>query len=162
MTKNQYSVGILMLIAGIVILLGKLGIFQFIGSVFWPLFVLIPGVLLHVLFFGRLLPAAVLIPGGILSVYALLFLYCNIFGWSSLRVLWPIFILGIATGLYEYYLFESSRPRGIQVAAFLLAGSALACFVIMLLWGAGIYLIALALIAAGAWMAFGRRTRWKL
>ena len=56
MSKNQYTVGLLFLIVGAVILLGKLGLFAFIGTNFWPLFLLIPGILLHVLFFGRLLP----------------------------------------------------------------------------------------------------------
>ena len=77
--RNQYSAGIVILLAGIVILLGRLGVFGFIGSVFWPLFVLIPGILLHVLYFGRLIPAAALVPGGMLSVYALMFLFCNWF-----------------------------------------------------------------------------------
>ncbi|MBD2844424.1 hypothetical protein IDH44_04415 [Paenibacillus sp. IB182496] len=157
MSRNQYSVGILMLIAGIVILLGKLGLFSFIGSVFWPLIVLIPGVLLHVLYFGRILPAIALIPGGMLSTYALVFLYCNLFGWQSLQYLWPFFILGVAVGLYEYYMFELTRPHGAQVAAIVLAAAAAVCIGFMLLWSWGIYLIAAALIAAGAWMVFGRR-----
>ncbi|GGG10442.1 hypothetical protein [Paenibacillus abyssi] len=160
MSKNQYSVGILMLIAGIVILLGKLGVFSFIGSIFWPLFVLVPGILLHVLYFGRILPAAVLIPGGMLSTYALVFLYCNVFGWSSMHYLWPMFIFGVAVGLYEYYLFDMSRPRGAQIAALVLTAVAAACFGFMLLWSWGIYLIAILLIGIGAWMVFGRRYRW--
>ncbi|WP_028561638.1 hypothetical protein [Paenibacillus pinihumi] len=160
MSKNQYSVGILMLIAGIVILFGKLGVFSFIGSVFWPLFVLIPGILLHVLFFGRIFPAVVLIPGGMLSTYALLFFYCNAFGWNQLQYLWPFFIFGVAVGLYEYYMFNYSRQRRIQVAAFVLAGITAACFGFMLLWSWGIYLVALVLIAAGAWIVFGRRLKW--
>src|SRR4051794_13322915 len=102
MSKNQYSVGILILVAGVIILFGKLGVFGFIGSVFWPLFILVPGVLLHVLFFGRMLPAPVLIPGGILSTYGLLFLVCNITSWGTMTYLWPVFILGVAVGLYEF------------------------------------------------------------
>ncbi|MBJ6363133.1 hypothetical protein ACFOQM_18080 [Paenibacillus sp. GCM10012307] len=160
MSKNQYSVGILMLIAGIVILFGKLGVFSFIGSVFWPLFVLIPGILLHVLYFGRIIPAVALIPGGMLSTYALLFIYCNAFGWDQLQFLWPFFIFGVAVGLYEYYTFSYSRQRRIQVVAFLLAGITAASFAMMLLWSWGIYLVALVLIAAGAWIVFGRRLKW--
>ncbi|EXX91839.1 hypothetical protein BG53_14625 [Paenibacillus darwinianus] len=160
MSRNQYSVGILILAAGVVILLGKLGVFSFIGNLFWPILILIPGVLLHVFFFGRLLPSVVLVPAGILSVYGLLFLFSNIVGWGSMRYLWPVFILGVAAGLYEYYLFDMSKPRGAQVAAMVLAVVALACFGVVLFWSWGIYFIALALIALGAWLAFGRRYRW--
>ncbi|PZD93915.1 hypothetical protein DNH61_20680 [Paenibacillus sambharensis] len=160
MSKNQYSVGILILAAGVVILLGKLGVFSFIGSVFWPLFLLIPGILLHVLYFGRMLPAVLLIPAGMLSVYSLLFLFCNLFGWTYMRYLWPLFLLGAAVGLYEFYLFDSSKSRTAFVSAVALGGSALLLFAMMLLWGFGIYLIAVVLIVLGAWMAFGRRIRW--
>jgi hypothetical protein len=160
MSRNQYSVGILILVAGVIILLGKLGVFSFIGSVFWPLFILVPGVLLHVLFFGRMLPAFVLIPGGILSTYALLFQFCSIAGWGLMSYLWPVFILGVAVGMYEFYLFDLSKPRGAQIAALVLAIIAGVCFALMLLWGWGIYIVALALIALGAWMVFGRRYRW--
>ena len=160
MSRNQYSVGILILAAGVVILLGKLGVFSFIGNLFWPLLILIPGVLLHVFFFGRMLPSAVLVPAGILSTYGLLFLFGNIAGWGSMRYLWPIFILGVAIGLYEYFLFDMSKPRGAQVAAMVLAVVALAFFGMMLLWNGGVYFIAVALIALGAWLAFGRRHRW--
>lgn len=161
MSRNQYSVGILILAAGVVILLGKLGVFSFIGSLFWPLFVLIPGVLLHVFYFGRMLPAVVLLPAGILSTYGVLFLLCNIAGWDLLHHLWPIFILGVAIGLYEFYLFDLSKPRSVQVAAVALAAISVGLLLMMLIWTWGIYLIAIALIGIGAWMTFGRRrNRW--
>ncbi|ALS27326.1 hypothetical protein ABEV74_16680 [Paenibacillus cisolokensis] len=162
MVKNKYSAGIFILLAGIVILLGKLGVFSFIGSVFWPLFILVPGILLHVLFFGRLLPAVVLIPGGMLCVYALLFLFCTVSGWDNMKYVWPFFILGLAVGLYEFYLFESSRPRFAFTASVALAAVSAAAFALILLWKWGVYLIAIALIAVGAWMMYGRkaRSRW--
>ena len=77
-----------------------------------------------------------------------------------MRYLWPVFILGVAIGLYEYFLFDMSKPRGAQVAAMVLAVVALAFFGMMLLWNGGVYFIAVALIALGAWLAFGRRHRW--
>lgn len=161
MTKNQSSVGLLILAAGVVILLGKLGVFSFIGVIFWPLFVLIPGILLHVLYFGRILPSIVLIPAGMLSVYGLLFMVCNIIGWEKLQYLWPIFILGVAVGLYEYHLFDYARPKGARLVAIILALTSAAFFGIMLLWSWGIYLVGLIMIVVGAWMVFGRaRFRW--
>lgn len=160
MPNNKYSAGIIVLLAGVVILLGKLGVFSFLGAVFWPMLVLIPGILLHVFYFGRLLPAVVLVPGGILTVYALVFMVCNLFGWDAIKYLWPLFILGIAVGLYEYYLLGSSRPRVVLTASIALAAASAVFLVLVLLWSWGIYAIAIALIAAGAWMMFGRRARW--
>ncbi|WP_138751942.1 hypothetical protein [Paenibacillus sinopodophylli] len=160
MPNNKYSAGIILLLAGLVILLGKLGVFSFLGAIFWPLLVLIPGVLLHVLYFGRLVPAVVLVPGGMLVVYALLFVVCNLFGWDSLKYLWPLFIFGVAAGLYEYYLFGSSIPRVVLSASIALAAASAVFVVLVLLWSWGIYAIAAALIAAGGWMMLSKRKRW--
>ncbi|MBD2870152.1 hypothetical protein [Paenibacillus arenilitoris] len=160
MPNNKYSAGIILLLAGVVILLGKLGVFSFLGAIFWPLLVLIPGLLLHVLYFGRLVPAVVLVPGGALIVYALLFIFCNLFGWDKLRYLWPLFVFGVAAGLYEYYLFGSSRNRVVFTASIALAAASAVFIVLPLLWSWGIYAIAIALIAAGAWMMLGKRKRW--
>jgi hypothetical protein len=160
MPNNKYSAGIILLLVGLVILLGKLGVFSFLGAVFWPLLVLIPGILLHVLYFGRLVPAVVLVPGGMLVVYALLFIVCNLFGWDSLKYLWPLFIFGVAAGLYEYYLFGSSIPRVVLTASLALAAASAVFVVLVLLWSWGIYAIAIALIAAGGWLMLGKRKRW--
>lgn len=161
MSKNQYAVGLLFLAVGLVILLGKLGLFAFIGTNIWPLFVLIPGILMHVLFFGRLLPAFMLIPGAILTINALIFFFCIAFGWSYMQFMWPFFIFGVAVGLYEYHLFEMSHPKFPLTVAIILALVAASFFVIMVFWGWGMYIIAAGLIVAGGWMmTAGRRARW--
>ncbi|UVI32167.1 hypothetical protein [Paenibacillus spongiae] len=161
MSKNQFAIGIVFLLAGLVIMLGRLGLFSFLGTNFWPLFVLIPGILLHVLFFGRLLPSAALVPGAILTIYALIFFFCIAVGWDKMQYVWPFFILGVAVGLYEYHLFDTSHPKQPLTAAIILALVAISLFIIMLLWGWGVYLIAAVLIAIGAWLVTGgRRARW--
>ena len=160
MKNNSYALGIAIMALGVVILLGKLGVFAFIGSALWPLFLLLPGLLLHALFFYRKLPAVVLIPGGILTFISLLFFYCILFGWSSMSYLWPGFILAVSLGLYEFYLFEGSRPRGALIAAVALALVAAAFFVFMLIFTAGIYFLAVALIAVGAFLLMRRPNVW--
>ncbi|WP_219836328.1 hypothetical protein [Paenibacillus sp. R14(2021)] len=160
MSKNQYTVGLLFLIAGAVILFGKLGLFAFIGTNFWPLFLLIPGILLHVLFFGRLLPPYALIPGAVLTIAAFIFFICMASGWGSMQYLWPFFILSAAAGLYEYHLFDAYRPKFPLTLAIVLALASVSFFVIMLVWGWGLYIIAAGFIAVGAWLVVGRKARW--
>ncbi|WP_274651882.1 hypothetical protein [Paenibacillus humicola] len=160
MSKNQYVVGLLFLFAGAIILLGKLGLFAFIGTNFWPLFVLIPGILLHVLFFGRLLPSVVLVPGAVLTISSLVFFICIAFGWSNMQYLWPFFLFGVAAGLYEFHLFEMSHPKFPLTIAIALAIIAAAFFFIMVFWGLTLYIVAAALIIAGAFLVAGRRARW--
>lgn len=158
MTNRQHMIGIGIVIAGVVILLGKWGVFSFIGSVFWPLFILVPGLVLQFLFFSRLAPSAILIPAGILTTYGLLFLICNGFGWHLMLYLWPIFILGVAVGLYEYYAF-GERDRSVWTAALVLGIVSLALLSLMLLWTIGIYFVALILIVVGLWLVFSNKKR---
>jgi hypothetical protein len=158
--KQSAAVGVLVLAAGLVILLGKLGVFAFIGSVFWPLFILIPGVLLHVLYFGRMVPSVALVPAGIFTVVSVILLIGNWFGWDLMRYLWPFFPFAVAVGLYEYYVLGYSRSRTIWTAAVGLAVLSVFLFGMTLLWTWGIYLLAIALIGAGVWLVFNRQRIW--
>ena len=160
MATNRYSVGLLIIAAGIVLLLGKLGVFAFLWKLIWPFVLLVPGLLFHVLYFSRTLPAGVLIPGGILVTYSLMFLFCNLFGWGFMAYLWPGFIFGVAVGLYEYYLFDKSNSRGVFLAAVILAVISGLFFSMTILFAVGITLIAIVLIVVGAVMLFGPRKSW--
>ncbi|MFC5467132.1 hypothetical protein ACFPPD_00250 [Cohnella suwonensis] len=161
MNRQSAAVGIGVAAVGLIILLGKLGVFAFIGSVFWPLFILIPGVLLHVLYFGRMVPSVTLIPAGTLTVVSILLLIGNWFGWGLMKVLWPLFPFAIAVGLYEYHVFGYGRSRQVWTAAVGLASVSIALFAIILLWTWGIYLIAAALIGIGAWIFIRRPRSWR-
>jgi len=158
--RQSAAVGIGVVAVGLIILLGKLGVFSFIGSVFWPMFVLIPGVLLHVLYFGRMVPSIVLIPAGILTVVSVVLLIGNWFGWGLMKYLWPLFPFAVATGLYEYYIFGYDRSKQVWLAAVGLAVLSLVMFGITLLWTWGIYLLALGLIGFGIWLVVRRPKTW--
>lgn len=156
-SRRDLALGISIVVAGVVILLGKLGVFGFLGRTLWPLVLLLPGMFLHFLFFTRRASAAILIPGGILTVYGLLFFICNMGGWGLMSVLWPVLILGVAVGLYEYYLYETPRPAGVLPIA--LGLTLLSILIILFTWfkTGALYIIALILIAAGLWMILGRK-----
>ena len=139
MAKNNYSIGLILIVLAVILILGKIGVIGFLGSLFWPIFVLIPGILFHVLYFGRILPLGVLVPGGMLVTYSLMFFFCNIFGWHSMVYLWPGFIFGVAVGLYELHIFNRNSRHNILTAAFILAVISLVLFVITLLFTVSIY-----------------------
>lgn len=160
MNRQSAAVGIMVLAVGLIILLGKLGVFAFIGAVFWPLFILIPGVLLHVLYFGRMVPSVALIPAGILTVVSLILLVGNWFGWGLMKYLWPLFPFAVAVGLYEYYTFGYNRSRQIGSAAIGLAVLSFVMFGMTLIWTWGIYLLAVVLIGVGAWIVLRRPRLW--
>jgi hypothetical protein len=158
--RQSAAVGIGVLAVGLILLLGKLGVFAFIGAVFWPLFILIPGLLLHVLYFGRMVPSVALIPAGILTVVSIILLIGNWFGWGSMKYLWPFFPFAVAVGLYEYYVFGYSRSKQIWSIAVGLAAVSLVLFCMTLIWTWGIYLLAAALIGIGVWLVVRRPRSW--
>jgi len=160
MRANRLSLGIIIIVLGLIILLGKLGVFSFVWGIFWPIFVLAPGLLLHLFYFSRTLPAAALVPGGILVTYSLMFFYCGIFGWKSMTYLWPGFIFGVAVGLYEYFLFSQEKPRGALIVSLILGVVSIIFFGFSLMKTNAIYFIAIALILIGLFMILRRPKTW--
>ncbi|MFC7681530.1 hypothetical protein [Paenibacillus sp. GCM10028914] len=156
-SKKDLMLGVFIVAAGVVILLGKLGVFGFLGRTFWPLVLLVPGLLLHVLYFGRRVSAAILIPAGILTVYGLLFLICSIWGWSLMGSLWPLLIFGVAVGLYEYYVCETPRPAAALPISLGLTLLTALIFIFTWLYTGAMYIIAFVLIAAGIWLIYRRK-----
>ncbi|WP_373285800.1 hypothetical protein [Paenibacillus segetis] len=147
--NNKLTTGIVILAAGIIILLGKLGFFSFLGKALWPLLLLVPGIVLHLLYYSRRGPAELLLPGGVLIVYSILFFVSNFWGVGTIKYTWPLFILGIAVGLFEYDSASSRRQPGIFVPALVLG----LLSVILLGWTLFslniIYIIAFILIIGG-------------
>lgn len=149
MNKSSYFSGIAIILVGIFLLLGKVGLFDFIGGLIWPIFVLIPGLFFHFLFFAKGAPSGVLIPGGILTVNSFMFFYCNVFGWDSMRYLWPGFIMAVAIGLFETYFFDPNKPRAAFIGSAILATISAVFFSFTLLLASGIYFVAIGLIVLG-------------
>lgn len=160
MARNNYSVGLLLIGIAVILLLGKLGVFSALGAFLWPLFVMLPGLVFHFLYFSRVLPVGVLVPGGILITYSLMFFYCNLFGWDSMGYLWPGFIFGVAVGLYELHIFSPRNSRGAFTAAMILSIIAGVFFTFAFMFTVGVYFIAFVLIAIGIFMMMSRKRSW--
>ncbi|MDF2669204.1 MAG: hypothetical protein K0R67_1510 [Paenibacillus sp.] len=160
MSNNRYSIGILIVAVGVLLLLSRIGFFGFIWGLLWPIFILLPGLLLHMLFFGRMLPSGVLIPGGILVTTSIMFFFCNLVGWSAMEYLWPGFLFAVSVGLYEFYLFDKHKPRGALTASIILAVLSALFFGMMILFTVGIYILAFILIAGGAFLIMRPRRSW--
>jgi len=160
MNRKNYSIGILLIVVAIILLLGKLGVFSFIGILLWPLIIIVLGAVFHFLYFGGLLPVGVLVPGGILTTYGVIFLFCNIFSWSLMKYLWPGFILGVAIGLYEMYTFSRNNERGLLIASSILGIVSIVLFGMTLLVTIGIYLIIALLILTGLFIIVRKPKIW--
>lgn len=154
--RNEKAIGIFIVAAGIIILLGKLGVFGFIGRHFWPLLLLLPGIALHALYYARVTPTWSLVPAGILTVYGILFGITNTWGGGLMSSLWPAFLLGIAVGLLEYGLAERYKPEFVLPAAWGIGALSIVLFGFTLFHTGIIYVLAILLILGGVWLLLGR------
>jgi len=96
---------------------------------FWPTFVIVPGLIFEFSYFATKKAPGILVPGGILTVLGILFYFESFTYWSYSEYTWPIYLLAVAIGLFQLYLF-SGRNKGILVPVFILttiAGIAFAC-----------------------------------
>lgn len=132
-------VGLVLILIGILYLLDNLGIFEiyfdifdigFLFSRFWPLFIIVLGLIFHYAFFtAKSSDAGLLVPGGILLTIGATCQLSMLFGlWSYL---WPGFILAVAVGLFELYIF-GSKEKGLLIPVFILGGLSLIFFAISL------------------------------
>ncbi|MDQ0168609.1 hypothetical protein J2T19_000046 [Paenibacillus tundrae] len=159
--RNEKAIGIFIVVAGVVILLGKLGVFGFIGRHFWPLLILLPGIALHALYYARLSPSWSLVPAGILTVYGVLFGITNTWGAGMMTRLWPVLLLGVAVGLLEYGLAERRRPEYVLPAGMIIGAVSVILLGFTLLQTGIIYVLAVLLILGGVWLLLGRGRRGK-
>lgn len=123
MKKNHNIIlGAIFIVIGTLILLSNLGYLNFSWSYIWPLALLIPGIYMHISFFtGIDKNPGILVPGGILTTYGLLFYANVIFGWGLMGDLWPMFLIGIALGLFELYIF-GGRDNALLIPISIIGG----------------------------------------
>jgi len=135
--KSSIVWGLIFILLGGAFLLKNFGIWDvylnifnigYIISTFWPaLFLILPAIAMHSGFFsGKGRDAGVLVPAGILLTIGIVAQLSTLYGlWG---VLWPGFILAVAVGLFEMYLF-GSRDKGLLIPVGILSFLSLIFFV---------------------------------
>ncbi|MBC8061516.1 MAG: hypothetical protein H7Y18_12745 [Clostridiaceae bacterium] len=99
---------------------------------FWPTFVIIPGLIFEIAYFVTKKAPGILVPGGILTVLGILFYFESFTYWNFSEYTWPIYLLAVAIGLFQLYLF-SGRSKGLLIPVFILTTIAIIAFVCMFL-----------------------------
>ena len=111
MKKSNVLFGILLIFIGGLLIFANFGVIKIDWENIWPLFVLLAGIFFELGYFIYRKDAGLLVPGGILITYGLLFLINAIYGWHLTEDLWPIFPLGVAIGLFQLFLFGGREKR---------------------------------------------------
>jgi len=153
MKKINYIFGFLLLFIGVVLILANFGVIEIVWDNLWPLFLLIPGILFELSYFIYRKDAGLLVPGGILITYGLLFLVNAIYGWRLMEYLWPIFPLGVAIGLFQLFLF-GGREKGLLIPVGILGAISLFFLINNLLFVDFRLLAGILLVVIGIWIIF--------
>ena len=153
MKKINYIFGFLLLFIGVLLILSNFGVIEIVWDNLWPLFLLITGIVFELSYFIYRKDAGLLVPGGILITYGLLFLVNVNYGWHLMENLWPIFPLGVAIGLLQLYLF-GVREKGLLIPIGIL-GIVSLFFLINNLFFIDFRLLAgIVLVIIGIWIIF--------
>jgi hypothetical protein len=158
MKKKNYMLGIILLAIGFMTLFNNLGLtnFHFALWKFWPMFLIIPGLSFELGYFNNNGPAGLLVPGGILLTYGLLFQFCTFFGYSHMAYLWPLFIGGVGVGLFQLYYF-GERHRGLLFTSLGFLAFTLVSVFFALLSLKGNFILPIILIVVGGMMLFNKK-----
>lgn len=148
---NSRSVvpGLIIITLGIIFLLNNFGAIDFDWEDFWSYLILLIGVIFWIGFIADRSKYGLIMPGTILLVIGLMFVYCNRFGWDEMENIWPFFILAPALGMFGMYLL-GKRDRGLLIPAFILSALGIIFLLQNYYWLR--YLWPIALIAIGASM----------
>jgi len=149
--NSNYIFGFLLLFIGVLLILSNFGIIEIVWENLWPLFLLIPGILFELSYFIYRKDAGLLVPGGILITYGLLFLVNVSYGWRLMEYLWPIFPLGVAIGLFQLYLF-GGREKGLLIPVGILGAISLFFLINNLLFVDFWLLAGIVLVVIGIWI----------
>ncbi len=98
---------------------------------FWPMIILMLGVGFEMAFFITMKAPGLLVPGGILTTYGILFFFEVATNWRFAEYTWPVYLIGIVVGLFQLFLF-TGRHKGLLIAIGIIGGIAAACILIIM------------------------------
>lgn len=125
--------GLLCLLLGAALLANVVLKIDFFGMRnLWPLFVLVPGLCFESVYFSTRRAAGLLIPGGILTIIALLFFFEIATRWRLSEYTWPVYIAAVAFGFFQFYLASGKRREILVLVSILSIAAGTSMFIILL------------------------------
>ncbi|MDP4091962.1 MAG: hypothetical protein Q8920_01220 [Bacillota bacterium] len=168
MRKENLFAGIFFIVIGCALLIANyvfnINIFHFGSGDFWPFIVLAVGVIFEMSYFTSRRAPGLLVPGGIITVCSLLFMFEVATKWDFSEYTWPVYILAVTFGLFQLYAF-GSRSKGLFLTVMILTAVTALSAVLVILQGLsnwadfGSVAIAAILIIFGLIVLFGRKNK---
>lgn len=163
--KKQPMIGIILILAGVFLLFSRKSVIHLSWSILlWivPIILFGLGLIFHIIYFSRpYRRGGILVPAGMFLIYGIFFsicIYSN--NWGMIKLLWPLFPLGIAMGLLEYHFFGRA-PHEVLIPAVILCGISIIFIGINLNEKVKGYVLPVILILLGLFIAFNNTKRKK-
>lgn len=164
MNNKKFFWGIVFILIGLLGLANQIiniNLFEF-GNL-WPLFILIPGLSFEYSYFVNKKNSGLLVPGGILTIIGLLFVFETATRWNFSRYTWPIYILAPAIGLFQLYIF-GERDRGLLIPVGVLTIIAVISFISIsfgniFVWLNTSIILPIGLVAIGLYIIFSKEKK---
>lgn len=110
--KGQLGIiwSIVLILTGLLILLSSLNVISIKENIYFYIAIAVMGVIFHILcFVGKPKKYSLLVPGGMLIVYAAFFIACEYSDAFDVRDLWPVIILAASFGMLEQRVFSKGE-----------------------------------------------------
>ncbi|MCK8061349.1 MULTISPECIES: LiaI-LiaF-like domain-containing protein [unclassified Fusibacter] len=129
MKDRKSLIGIALIVFGMFFMLNEINLFHFGWGTLWPLFLLVPGIMFEYAHFVKRANPGVLVPGGILTTYSIIFFINGFLGYHLMEYMWPFFLIGPAFGLFQLYWF-GGKEKALFWVSFGLATASILMFMI--------------------------------
>jgi hypothetical protein len=125
MFKNPKVYGLILILFAIVFFIARftfnVKLINNIGDSLWAFAALGVGLGFEISFFinGKKNPS-VLIPGGILTIIGMLFVFEEFTGWKYSDYTWPVYVFAVAFGLFQAFIFGGNKSQKLLLPIFIL------------------------------------------
>lgn len=134
-SKNTLLGALLVIIGGILLVAKYLFNSSFLSlgpNDYWPMIILLIGVGFELAHYITMRVPAFLVPGGILITIGLLFFFEVFTDWKFSGYTWPVYIISVAVGLFQFYIATGRRYKGVLIALSIISGIAAICIFVIL------------------------------
>ncbi len=111
--KQNKVAGLLLIALGslylVIQILKEMNIVLFHYGDLWPLIVIGAGLLFEIGYLQSRRAPGLLIPGGIITTIGALHLFEVLTNWHFAEYTWPIYVLAVGVGFFQYWLFTKER-----------------------------------------------------